>query len=171
MGYRARTFFLQTYKISKFTWLFSVRTEYVSFLFALGLFSVIYSNKDLLCVIFNRFYSTFRLVTSFVFLVGASFVYSVLRSERLTVRKAVLPLFLELISYDQLRLLFLFFNALFLVEALLENDYAGLACKVSSLLTAANNTEEYVKQMYLKYNRMRQEIITTQLTESITHVL
>lgn len=171
IGYRARTFFLQTYRISQFTWLFNVRPEYISFLYALGLFSVIYSNKDLLCVIFNRFYSTFRIVTSFMFLIGSSFLFSVLHSERLKPVKNALPLYLELISYDTIRLLFLFFNALFMVEALLENEYSGLACKVSSLLTAATNTEEYVKEMYLKYNRMRQEIITTQLTEAVTHVL
>ena len=58
-----------------------------------------------------------------------------------------------------------------MVEAFVENDYTGIACKISSLVTAANNTQEYIIELYLQYNRLRQEMITTQLTESVTHVL
>jgi F0F1-type ATP synthase gamma subunit len=171
LGQRAKSFFLETFKISLFVWFFMIRIEQFSFFYSFSFYNPFAESKALFIIIFNRFYSIFRLLSSTYILLGVSsirFMCNRLNEAGFAVR---LPLLVSFLCYLLLICIFAFYNCALFLDALIENDYAGVACKISSLSTAASNTDDYINELFMDYNRERQEVITTQLMESVTHII
>jgi hypothetical protein len=60
---------------------------------------------------------------------------------------------------------------LILTDAAEENEFSSVGGKINSLFTAIKNCDDLISDLFLVYNKYRQEAITTELLEVGLHTL
>lgn len=119
-------------------------------------------------LVFNRFYTLQRQYTIIYRLMNyKDFIRNLLRNiftrysiyYNAVLDKAVYTNFLE----D----LYIFGFSMFLLDAFNDNKYSFLGARFTAMDEMINNSQEYLDRLTIKYNKLRQESITTEIVEII----
>lgn len=126
-------------------------------------------NYDRIFIVFNR-YISIQIQKVLVYEIGSfegylNILYS--RSNEVNKLSTFFNLFLSK-SSEFLLNLYNFGLSLLLSDALMDNKYSFLAGRFLATENAIKNIEELIEGLTIVYNKIRQEVITTELTEIIT---
>lgn len=120
-------------------------------------------------LIYNRFYSLQQQYTNIYCLCSYNlFVKSLLKNSFLRnstffdaiIDKSVYTNFVE----D----LYAFGFSMFLLDAFNENKYSFLGARFAAMDAMINNSQEYLERLITRYNRIRQDSITTEIVEIVS---
>jgi F0F1-type ATP synthase gamma subunit len=175
-GYRARSFFLNRFRKSKLTCFVKVRKDRRGFLLSLVIDQVFYNPKASKHVfLFNRFQTAFKssptmyeLVNYYAFINFLSYGDSTKANRNM----GNVPVFCG--SASRFGNVFNWYRYSYLSiisDCSDDNEYSSIGSKIISLMSAVKNTETILEEMKLVYNKLRQEVITTELLEFGLHVL
>jgi len=129
---------------------------------------------DELIIIFNRFITAFKQITSYYSVMSFNYyLNNVFFSSDHNFSK----IFFGTSNVDGnlnlthfLRDLYDYFISLLLLDVLEENEYSSLGARAIAMSNASNSAAEFVEELNLLYNKARQEQITTELLDIVTAV-
>lgn len=175
-GFRARGFFLNRFRKSKLHCFQKVRKDRRGFLLSLVIDSVFYNPKNSKHLfLFNRFQTAFKSsptvyeFNSFYFFVD---FLSYGESKKRNVHLGNVVIFCGSASrFNNIYNWYRYTYLCILSDCADDNEYSSIGSKIISLMSAVKNTETIIEEMKLVYNKLRQEVITTELLEFGLHVL
>jgi len=179
-GYRARSFFTHYHSDHPFNFFYDTRKEMVGFFMTLCFYRFFFSTKVyLFLILFNRFYSAFKMKLSSFPQVQSDEYQKLLFTDH----SYDLSLMAKDYGEDPTDHMVRFFSLpssstgyeyifyLILTDAAEENEYSSVGGKINSLFTAIKNCDDLISDLFLVYNKYRQEAITTELLEVGLHTL
>lgn len=126
-------------------------------------------NGDRYFIVFNRFFSIFKQQPSFYEVCSFDEFLNIL-IEKASLHESIFHrVILDNKDYSRyIDDLYCFGFALLLMDAFEENEYSSLGARIVAMDSAKKNAGKLIDILTIKYNRARQEYITTELIEIVS---
>lgn len=177
-GFRIRSYLRSNYLFKKFkiTTFSKIRKDRRGFLMSFAMDFLVFGKMVSRHIfVFNRFESSFKASPAVYVLPHFQYLldlFSYGSQEKVNRHLGNAVIFFDCASrFSSLYSLYRYTYICVICDCLDDNTFSSIGSKIISLMGAVKNTEEMIEQMKLVYNKLRQEVITTELLEFGLHIL